>query len=344
MGVSQLNDFFWTTISCVKGVGSKTLIQLYENYPYLNFDNLKEYVPALPRKNWIKLLAAENIDIAKQRANNLIKIHEAKDIAVIPISSEWYPEYLRLIDDPPITLYAKGNLDLLKVKNNLAIVGTREPTEIGIKSTHKIATTFAEFGYTIVSGLALGIDTAAHEGALMAENGKTITVLAGNLTQIYPAKNKQLALDILEHDGLWLSETPIGQANNRGNFVKRNRIQSGLSLGVCPIQTPLKSGTQHTIEFSRKQERFLFTPIPLKQDLHEQAIQGNLELIKNEVPVLKSKASYEIIDSILLDYKSKLDREHEQRFAKEPIQEEKPNEAPNKNIKQFNLVDLTDHF
>src|SRR5699024_12058801 len=120
-------------------------------------------------------------------------------------------------------------------------------------------------GYTIVSGLALGIDTAGHEGALGAENGKTIAVLAGNLTQIYPAKNKELAMEILERDGLWLSETPIGQSNTRGNFVKRDRIQSGLSLGVCPVQTPIKSGTQHTIEFTRKQNRFLFSPIPLKR-------------------------------------------------------------------------------
>src|SRR5699024_128432 len=118
---------------------------------------------------------------------------------------------------------------------------------------------------------------------LQAENGKTIAVMAGNLTEVYPTKNRKLAEDILANDGLWVSETPIGQASSRGNFVKRDRIQSGLSLAVCPVQTPLKSGTQHTIEFSRQQKRLLFTPIPLKVDEGEDAIQGNLELIESGV-------------------------------------------------------------
>ncbi len=311
-----MNDFFWLTLSCIKGVGSKTLIQLYESYPDLNAENLQEQIKTMNKKNISKLLSPENISVAKERAENLITSHEEKDIKVIPISSEWYPNYLRLIPDPPTILYAKGNTELLKEKLNLAVVGTREPTETGIKAARKIATTFVEMGYTIVSGLALGIDTAAHEGALKEENGKTIAVLAGNLMQIYPAKNKELATKILERDGLWLSETPIGQSNTRGNFVKRDRIQSGLSLGVCPVQTPTKSGTQHTIEFSRKQNRFLFTPTPLQQDENENAIQGNIELMNAGVTVLQNKESYKSIHNNLLDYKLKLDNEHYERFEK----------------------------
>lgn len=310
-----MNDFFWLTLSCIKGVGSKTLIQLYESYPDLNAENLYEQIKTVNKKNISKLLSPENITVAKERAENLITSHEEKDIKVIPISSEWYPNYLRLIPDPPTILYAKGNMELLKEKLNLAVVGTREPTETGIKAARKIASTFAEMGYTIVSGLALGIDTAAHEGALKAKNGKTIAVLAGNLMQIYPAKNKELATEILERDGLWLSETPIGQSNTRGNFVKRDRIQSGLSLGVCPVQTPTKSGTQHTIEFSRTQNRFLFTPPPL-QDENENAIQGNIELMNAGVTVLQNKESYKSIHNNLLDYKLKLDNEHYDRFEK----------------------------
>ena len=311
-----MNDFFWLTLSCIKGVGSKTLIQLYESYPDLNAENLYEQIKTVNKKNISKLLSPENITVAKERAENLITSHEEKDIKVIPISSEWYPNYLRLIPDPPTILYAKGNMELLKEKLNLAVVGTREPTETGIKAARKIASTFAEMGYTIVSGLALGIDTAAHEGALKAKNGKTIAVLAGNLMQIYPAKNKELATEILERDGLWLSETPIGQSNTRGNFVKRDRIQSGLSLGVCPVQTPTKSGTQHTIEFSRTQNRFLFTPPPLQQDENENAIQGNIELMNAGVTVLQNKESYKSIHNNLLDYKLKLDNEHYDRFEK----------------------------
>lgn len=260
----------------------------------------------MPRKNVKTLLASESIEIAKKDAEILIKAHEKKDITVIPISSESYPELLRLIPDPPTLLFAKGNLELLKGKKTLAIVGTRKPTPNGTKTDHKIAKNFAEIGYIIVSGLALGIDTAGHEGALSANNGKTIAVLAGSLAEIYPTENKALAQDILEREGLWLTETPLGQANTEGNFVKRDRIQSGLFLGVCPVQTPKKSGTQHTIAFSREQNHFLFTPNPLKQDLNEDTVQGNLALIESGVAVIENKEPYEIIYGRLLEYKVKL--------------------------------------
>ena len=333
--MNQLNDFFWTTLSCVKGVGSKTLTELYENNPFLDFDNLYDYLETVKKKSLFKLLSFENIQLAKDKAEKLLAAHENEGIKVIPISSEWYPNYLRLIPDPPTILFAKGNIELLKEKQNLAVVGTREPTVSGIKAAQKIAMTFAEMGYTIVSGLALGIDTAGHVGSLLANNGKTIAVLAGNLTEIYPAKNKQLAMEILEKDGLWLSETPIGQANMRGNFVKRDRIQSGLSLGVCPVQTPVKGGTQHTIEYARKQNRFLFTPIPLAQDQNENAIQGNLELIKSGVYVLKDKDSYQTIHQMLREKKERLDLEHKNRFEKK--QNVKP--GLENDIEQLSLFD-----
>ncbi len=333
--MNQLNDFFWTTLSCVKGVGSKTLTELYENNPFLDFDNLYDYLETEKKKSLFKLLSFENIQLAKDKAEKLLAADENEGIKVIPISSEWYPNYLRLIPDPPTILFAKGNIELLKEKQNLAVVGTREPTVSGIKAAQKIAMTFAEMGYTIVSGLALGIDTAGHVGSLLANNGKTIAVLAGNLTEIYPAKNKQLAMEILEKDGLWLSETPIGQANMRGNFVKRDRIQSGLSIGVCPVQTPVKGGTQHTIEYARKQNRFLFTPIPLAQDQNENAIQGNLELIKSGVYVLKDKDSYQTIHQMLQEKKERLDLEHKNRFEKK--QSVKP--GLENDIEQLSLFD-----
>jgi len=331
-----LNDLFWLTISCIKGIGNKTIIDLYEKYPMLNFENFSQYISSTNKTSIIKLLSVENIVFAKKRAEDLILKHNQKEIKVIAISSQWYPKYLRLIEDPPTVLYAKGNLELLKEENILAIVGTREPTVIGIAAARKIATTFATMDYTIVSGLALGIDTAGHEGALRVKNGKTITVLAGDLTSIYPAKNKNLANEILEKNGLWLSETPIGQSNTRGNFVKRDRIQSGLSLGVCPVQTPIKSGTQHTIKFAKKQNRYLFTPIPLEQDEQENAIQGNIAMIESGIAVLKDKTSYELINNELMQSKVRLNREHKERFEQEIVSKEVFNER----IEQINMFDL----
>lgn len=329
-----MNDFFWTTISCIKGVGSKTLLHLYETYPDLHFDNVEKMRPTMKKASVQKLLVKENIVAAKQRAEHLLNAHAERRIEVIPISNEWYPAYLRLIDDPPPILYVKGNKQLLQEEKTLAIVGTREPTEVGVRSARKIAKTFSGLGYTIVSGLALGIDTAGHEGALEATDGKTIAVLAGNLTEIYPKQNKALADEILEKDGLWVSEVPIGQQNTRGNFVKRDRIQSGLSLGVCPVQTPLKSGTQHTIKFAKDQERFLFTPVPL-EDKSEPAIQGNLELMNNGITVLEDKASYEAISKVLLEHKAALEHLHEKRFA----EANQPTEEQKQDIEQLNLFD-----
>lgn len=303
----------------------------------LNFENLKEIRDTTNKKILIKLLEQENIQYAKKRAENLVDTHRERKIEVIPISNKLYPKHLRLIENPPKLIYAKGNVDLLKDEKVLAIVGTREPTELGIKAAEKIASTFAIMGYTIVSGLALGIDSASHRGALKIPNGRTIAVMAGDLTQIYPAKNKKLAMEILEQDGLWISETPVGQVNTRGNFVNRDRIQSGLSLGVCPVQTPLKSGTQHTIEFAKKQKRYLFSPIPLKQDEHENAVQGNIELIVNGIDVLKNKESYEQINNKLMQFKSQLDSEHRKRFEKN-----KKNSRPilEENMEQLNIFDL----
>lgn len=310
-----MTDLFWTTISCIKGVGSKTFLRLYEQHPTLNFDTVLSFVKQIEQTRIKNLLTEENIEIAKGKAKELIQKHKANDIETIPLSSELYPKYLKLIPDPPPIIYAKGNKGLLAEKRTIAIVGTRKPTPLGYKASQKIAKTFAEKDYVIVSGLALGIDTAAHEGALMAEGGKTIAVLAGNLTEVYPAKNRQLAEQIIKENGLLISETPIGQPNTRGNFVKRDRIQSGLSLGVCPVQTPLKSGTQHTIKFAKTQGRFLFTPVPLKQDENEAAIEGNIELINNGIPMLENKDSYEKLSLTMLQYMKKLKEDYNNRFG-----------------------------
>ena len=288
-----MNDIFWITLSFVKGLGNIGIKKLYKQNPIANFTTLSDssFTKVVSKSVQEQLTDHLYMQELKERAIRHIEAHSQKEIKVISINSDNYPSLLRLINDAPTILYAKGNLRLLKEDKTIAIVGTRNPTKIGIASAKKIASTFAQRGYTIVSGLAIGIDTAGHQGALQIEGGKTIAVLPGDLTKIYPAENKQLSNEILKKDGLLISETPIGKQNSKGNFVKRDRIQSGLSLGVCPVQTPIKSGTQHTIQFAREQQRFLFTPIPLEKE--ENAVQGNLELISNGTPVLHSAECYD---------------------------------------------------
>ncbi len=288
-----MNDLFWITLTFVKGLGNTGIKKLYIQSPTADFPNLLQssFIKVVSKSVQEQLTNQTYMQELKEKAFTHMEAHRQADISVIPISSTNYPSLLRLINDPPAILYAKGNLGLLKSAKNVAIVGTRKPTKIGVASAKKIACTFAQRGYTIVSGLALGIDTAAHQGALQVENGKTIAVLAGNLKEIYPVENRALSSDILKNDGLLLSESPNDKENIKGNFVKRDRIQSGLSLAICPVQTPMKSGTQHTIQFARDHDRFLFTPIPLEKD--EEAVQGNLELISNGIPVLESIDGYD---------------------------------------------------
>lgn len=314
-----MSDLFWITITCIKGLGNKRIMELYKQHPSLNFHNVAETMKTYKKTGVVNLLTKEKIEKARIDAQQLIKEHEENKIKLIPISSASYPPYLRLIDDPPKILYAKGNITLLKEEDTLAIIGTRKPTRIGLKAAEKIAKTFAQAGYTIVSGLALGIDTAGHMGALKTENGKTIAVLAGNVRDIYPAKNKGLADKILAHDGLLISETPLGQASIAGRFVQRNRIQSGLSLAVCPVQTPMKSGSQHTVKFAKEQGRFLFTPIPLQEDLQENAVEGNLAMIREGITVLENKDSYKMIAQTLKEYKVKLKKQISNNIPHQPV-------------------------
>ena len=148
-----------------------------------------------------------------------------------------------------------GNIDAIH-RDCIAIVGTREPTEYGITAAKRLGALFAESGYTVVSGLANGIDTAAHQGALEVD-GLTVAVLASGLDTVYPIKNKELAGAILKNNGALVSEYSWGTMVNRSYFVARDRIQSGLSLGVFVVETGIKGGTMHTVKSCKEQKRSL---------------------------------------------------------------------------------------
>lgn len=274
-----MNKFsIWLTVSMLKGVGSKTIKQLYEQAPYLDEQLLQDeqFLNGLtPRLK--KLLTFSELKQAKEKAQQLQEQHDKQGMTIIAYDSAYYPFQLRLIAEPPMMLYIKGNKELLKNSNMLAVVGTRKPSTSGLEAANEIAAHYAKQGYIIVSGLALGIDTAAHQGTL--KTGQTIAVLAGDLSAIYPATNQALAEAILANGGLLLSEMPLHTKSTAGHFVKRNRIQSGLSLGVCAIEAGEKSGTQHTIQYALQEQRYLFMPSETK-DAHEkmQEVKAHLYL------------------------------------------------------------------
>ncbi len=199
----------------------------------------------------------------------------ALDIRVLtPLDTE-YPAALKTIHDPPLALYVRGAF-LPGDERMLGIVGSRKATHYGLNIADRLSYQLVQTGFSIVSGLARGIDTAAHQGALKGK-GRTIAVLGAAIDQLYPPENAELA-DAIAKNGAVVSEYPLGRKADRMTFPYRNRIISGLSMGVLLVEAGLKSGTLHTADAALEQGRTVFA-IPGRID-HPSA-KGTNCLIKN---------------------------------------------------------------
>lgn len=183
-----------------------------------------------------------------------------------------YPCLLKLIPDPPRRLYARGNINILN-KPSIAIVGTRDPSNVGIEYARRITKFYVSQGFVIVSGLARGIDTIVAETALKY-NGSVIGVLPSSLDDITPPRNRKLVDDIVNNGGgVVISENSPGTKTQKFHFIKRNRIISGISLALVVIEIGTGKGTIHQIEYAKKQGRpVIIADVPNKknQELLEQ--------------------------------------------------------------------------
>lgn len=179
-------------------------------------------------------------------------------IEEIGIKSGEYPELLKGIYDPPLKLYVLGNKKILK-QLNIAIVGSRTATEYGKKIAYQISKDLSNNGINIISGLAIGIDSYAHLGALQSNSiGKTIAVLGSGLDEMYPKQNIELAKQIIKQGGCIITEYPLGTKPEKMHFPQRNRIISGLSKGVLVVEASEKSGSLITADFALEQGREVF--------------------------------------------------------------------------------------
>lgn len=174
----------------------------------------------------------------------------------ITIEDKEYPESLKQIKNPPKRLYLKGNIKLLKTPG-IAIVGARNCTQYGENMAKKFAKELAEFGITIISGMALGIDSYAHISTLEA-NGNTIAVIPSGHSNIYPKENQKLYNQILENNGLIITEYQENEKATSNKFLERNRIVSGLALGTLVVEGGKRSGTSVTARLTREQEKLVF--------------------------------------------------------------------------------------
>lgn len=201
---------------------------------------------------------------------------------VLTLADTAYPKSLLEIPDPPLMLYAKGRIELLSA-NSIAVVGSRNATAQGISNAEKFSEVLSKAGFTIVSGMALGIDTAAHQGALRG-SGSTVAVIGTGADIVYPARNHGLA-HLIAENGCILSEYALGTPALPANFPRRNRIISGLSKGVLVVEAAAQSGSLITARMAGEQGRDVFA---IPGSIHSPLAKGCHLLIKQGAKLVES--------------------------------------------------------
>lgn len=277
----------WVKLSAVPTVGNQTLCQLLKTFglPEQVFNaseqQLKQVVLPKTAQHIKQFADDERIEATREWLSN-------PQNHLITIADNHYPQQLLEVSDPPALLYAKGNPALLN-EQCLGIVGGRNATKQGEQNAESFAEALSLAGYCIVSGMALGIDGAAHRGALLG-SGKTIAIIGTGLDIVYPAKHRTLAHQIAE-SGLILSEFPLGTPSMPGNFPKRNRIISGLSQGCLVVEANTNSGSLITAKLAAEQGREVFAipgsiHAPMAKGCHQLIKQG-AKLVENTQDILE---------------------------------------------------------
>jgi DNA processing protein len=284
--------FYWLALSLIPGIGSTLMRRLLDQF------KTPEAVFHAPLKELLEIEGLGGKVAEAIRKGPLEKVVERehsllKEVGgrVITLEDEEYPTRLKNIYDPPALLYIRGEL---KEQDEFAvsIVGSRKTTPYGRWFTEKVAQELARQGMTIVSGMARGIDSLAHWGALSGE-GRTIAVLGCGVDVIYPSENRNLFLKIIDH-GAILSEFPMKSPPEGGHFPRRNRIISGLSIGVVVVQASEKSGSLITAAYALEQGREVFA---VPGNIGTEGSRGTHRLIKEGAKLVES--SEDILEEVL---------------------------------------------
>jgi DNA processing protein len=212
---------------------------------------------------------------------------------IITIADAEYPQALLNISDPPLVFYVKGRLDLLNFRS-LAVVGSRNSTAQGIRNAEAFSKSASESGLCVVSGMAHGIDAAAHRGGLQGP-GSSIAVIGTGLDKVYPAANRELAHQLAQH-GTIISEFPLGTPPLASNFPRRNRIISGLSEGCLVVEASLQSGSLITARMALEQGREVFA---IPGSIHSPQSKGCHSLIKQGAKLVD--CAQDILEELGLD-------------------------------------------
>jgi DNA processing protein len=278
---------FWLAFSLVPGIGTKRITHLLNTFGSLaaaweaNENRLRQAdFDGAPLKHLLEF---------RKKLNLTAEVNKVKRVgaSLLTLLDEGYPALLKTLPDAPPLLYVLGTL-YPQDGRALAIVGTRKATKYGRDAAHDLSKQLAGQGVTIISGLAHGIDTVAHQGSIEG-GGRTIAVLGSGIDIIYPRENRDLARKIIEYGAL-VSEFPIGMQPDKRNFPRRNRVISGMALGVLVVEAPLGSGALITAETAGYQGRDVFAiPASIYNPMGSgtnRLIQDGAKLIMNANDIL----------------------------------------------------------
>lgn len=286
---SEIRD--WLVLKAIPDISDNLYKRLVEKFgsPKEVFEAKEKELAQVPeiRRDAVRAIMGGTVDVTEELER--IKRHR---IDIITLNDESYPESLKAIYDPPPLLYVKGKIKR-EDRNAIAIVGSRRATTYGRLTAQRLSSQLAAQGITIVSGMARGIDSEAHKGAL-AVGGRTIAVLGCGIDVIYPPENRALE-ERIASSGAVITEFPFGTRPFAGNFPKRNRIISGLSLGVIIVEAAEKSGALITARLALEQGREVFavpgsTTSPYSKGTHN-LIKEGAKLVENIDDILEELES-----------------------------------------------------
>jgi len=292
----------WLALSLAPGIGDRTFHRLLRRFgsPDRVFTSRRSELGEIPGLKKKTIDAIKSPALRETAQKEIIRLRSL-GIQIIQWGTGKYPNYLANISDPPPLLYLKGTL-LPEDERAVALVGSRQASAYGLSVCNKICKELAWQGWTVVSGMARGIDSAAHRGALEG-GGRTLAVWGTGLDVVYPKENLTLSKEIAS-SGAILSEFPLGTPPEPGNFPVRNRIISGLSLGVVVVEATVRSGSLITARMALDQGRQVFAvPGPIGRP----TVEGAHRLIKEGAKLVES--AEDIIEELLPMVDRKLHRE-----------------------------------
>jgi len=278
----------WVGLSLSRHIGAKTLASLLEHFD--------KDLDAIFEADEDDLMQVHGIGETIARDITLINLEqlaedipqwERQGVGIITMFDDLYPDPLKSLSDFPPTLFVRGQWYTDLWAKTIAIVGTRRPSQVAKMYTMQLSAKLAREGFTIVSGLALGVDAAAHTGAIQAQGGgTTIAMLGSGVLKVYPPQNKRISMLTRQHGAL-VSEVHPNLQTNAQRLVARNRLISGMSQGVIVIESADDGGAMHAAKFARKQGRNIYT-----LDL---PATGNQQLIKDGAIIIPRDLSLDFI-------------------------------------------------